>query len=129
MANLDFGLLQGSEIVQTADYKSAGSHQVENNAYKQITANNTYETVYTVTTGKTYYMSAIVLAGAAAGYTQTIATGAAASEVVFFARDCTNEGAFQIALPTPVKFSSGTRIAAKSTTDDNFHIMLFGWEE
>ena len=131
MAGLDFGLFPGQDKqVQTADYRTAGSHQAENLSFLSTTTADTYETVHTVTTGKTYYVSALIISTAAAGTAPvTLATGPGASEVDFFKIELVADGNFKMELPTPIKFTSGTRISFKHTGTPAHHVTLIGWEE
>lgn len=127
---LDFGLLGTEQKIQTADYRSAGSHQAENIHYELVTDAAQWEEIHTVTTGKTFYCSAIIISTEVAGFIPAaIGTGAAASEVVIIKVNIKEDVTFSMALPTPIKFSSGTRIAAWANTDTDTHFTLIGWEE
>lgn len=125
---LDFGLLGDKTGVQSSDYKSAGSHQAENVNYVAHSGNSAYNVIHTVTTGKTFYVSLIIIASEAGG-TAKIATGASGSEVDFLVAILQANVTLVIELPTPIKMSSGTRITVNSTTGQNSHFTLIGWEE
>lgn len=127
---LDFGLIGQENKVQTADYKSAGSHQAENVNMELVTDANTWEEIYTVPDGKTYYISAIFISTEVAGpNTMQIGTGASAAEVAFFIHKVGNTLPFDEAMPTPLKISSGTRLAVRTDTDSDVWFVLVGWEE
>ena len=122
------GLLKGSRTVQSADYKSAGSNQIEALKFAQTTAADTWVEIHTVTTGKTFYVSGIVLSTeAAAKMTMNLGIGAAAAEVNIFRAALLET--LPLMFPTPIKFSSGTRISVKSSVADASFYNLIGWEE
>ena len=130
---LDFGLIGGQDkLGQTADYRTAGSHQAENLNFEFITDADVWEEILTVTEGKTYYVSAMYFA---LNITTTfrrmeIGVGASAAEVVVLAVQPTRENPAIMTLPTPIKFSSGTRISLRTvnSAEDGF-VTLVGWEE
>ena len=127
MAGLDFGLLQDKSNIQTADYRSAGSHQAENLKYKGTTT-GAWAEIHTVTEGKTFYVSGIAISTGETTIVH-IGTGAAASEVTIFGIQILVNVPLVLTLPTPMKFSSGTRISVKAETEQNAHFSLIGWEE
>ena len=135
MAGLDFGFLGGKEKFQTADYRSAGSHQAENLNTILITDDNTWNLITTVTTGKTYYISGIIMGISSTGIIQVqLGTGEAASEIVVFNALCAKDvgnllSTVQMALPTPLKFASGTKISGRAVGTQETVITLIGWEE
>ena len=130
---LDFGLLGDKSNVQSSDYKSAGSHQAENLKFKLVTNTGVWREVYVVTTGKTYYVSGVVIAiNLAIKSIARLGVGAGGSEeefMVFVAAGSADNPTFVASFPTPIKFASGTRIAAKTTTDEDVFFSLIGWEE
>ena len=130
-SNLSFGLLRTKESVQTADYKSAGSNQNETLKFNQHSATSgDFEDIHTVTTGKTFYVSSIIItnaAGTLAG--SNLATGAAASEVLFARFNLAAQETKTPNFNTPIKFSSGTRISWTHSQGAGGYITLIGWEE
>ncbi len=130
---LDFGLLGNRSEVQSSDYKSAGSHQNENLKVNNSAAQNVWEELHTVTTGKTYYVSGILIHtdGAAGGANLVeLGTGEAASEVVLFQIRNNLEVPFNGPITTPIKFASDTRIAVRQPGGTkNMSTTLIGWEE
>ncbi len=130
---LDFGgggLFGQSGTLQTADYRTAGSHQAENLKSITLTAANTWTELHVVPTGKTYYVSAIIIATPASGnISQFIGTGASAAEVVILGMISNNLTGFRMAIPTPLKFSSGTRISVRADNASAHYFTLIGWEE
>ena len=130
-SQLNFGLLQTGDNLQTSDYRSAGSHQSENLNYEFTTDNNVWEEIVVVPAGKTYYVSGIILnTPTGSNGTVDIGTGGSGSEVIsiVIGLDVTRPVFF--AFPTPIKFSSGTRISVRSHVgDEDVHTTLIGWEE
>lgn len=125
---LDFGgggLFGQDKTLQTADYRTAGSHQAENVNYHETTAVNTWQEIHTVTAGKTYYVSGIIMSGVAS-LRHDIGIGASGSETAIMAAYLVG-GLLSMALETPMKFTSGTRIAVRCTGTGYF--TLIGWEE
>jgi len=126
---LDFGLLGGQDNIQTSDYRSAGSHQAENLKYLKTDDQETWHKIHTVTTGKTFYVSGIVIATQAAATVRAdLGTGGAGSQTQFYVT-AVNAEAFGMALPTPAKFSSGTEIWCRTSHVTNVFFTLIGWEE
>ena len=128
---LNFGPIGTRSSIQTADYRSAGSHQAENLNYEQIESQATYEEIVVVSTGKTYYVSSIILSTAAASAAINLATGAAASEVDFteIVMGTNTVPVVFLNFGTPIKFQSGTRISGSTSDAVDAHITLIGWEE
>ncbi len=129
MAGLNFGgnLFGDDKTLQTADYRTAGSHQAENIHFKLQASAGNWGEIHTVTEGKTFYASAIILISATDGLSE-LGIGAAASEVTILAFNTKDALPLVMAIPTPMKFSSGTRIAIKSAGTD-VRGTLIGWEE
>lgn len=127
---LGFGLLGSPQNLQTADYRSAGSHQAENLHFELITDANQWEEIHVVTTGKTLYVSAIMITSLdPVAKKVEIGTGAAAAEVTAFAILVSLTLPLIITLPTPIKFSSGVRISGRTAFDSDCYFVLIGWEE
>jgi hypothetical protein len=127
-SNLDFGLLQTKETFQTADYKSAGSHQGEQLDFELVTDANQWEEVLVVPAGKTYYLTAVSMAMGDAGVAR-LGTGAAASETEFLVFIFTAQDTITMSFPTPVKFTENTRISAKTDSDFNSYFSLVGFTQ
>lgn len=129
---LDFGLIGSQEVPMSASYRVAGSHQSENLNYELVTDANQWEEIYVVPSGKTYYVTGIVVNSTSAGQAQCwFGTGAAASESLFMMGYSSNAvgGMWQLEFPTPIKFTSGTRIAVRTNAPDDVHFTLIGYEE
>ena len=131
---LDFGLMQNPVGVQSSDYRSAGSHQIENLKFASTGTAATWVVIHTVTTGKTFYVSGIIFCTDKPIVSMMfLGTGAAGSETVVlsvYAGVATGTNASQvITMPTPIKFVSGTRISVQSSTDGSSRYTLVGWEE
>ena len=126
---LDFGLIGNRENVLSSDYKSASSWQLENLNYLFVTSAVTYETLKTVTTGKTFYLTTLVLSGTVSAQLFKLATGAAASEVDFMTLVALPDETLAINFDKPIKFQSGTRISAYAGGANDAHISIVGWEE
>ena len=113
----------------SADYKSAGSNQTETYKYLNHADNTDYETIYTVQTGKTFYVTSIIFAVTTATI-QLLATGGSGSETNFLALNMVNTSNEIINFSIPLKFSAGTRISWSTlVADTNNHVTLTGWEE
>jgi hypothetical protein len=127
---LDFGLITNPESVQTADYKSAGSNQTENASYLTVSGAAAWNTLYTVPTGKTYYCSCIVMStNNGVEDLLSMATGGAGSEAAFLKTRCSLTARFLATFPTPIKFSSGTRISVRAETGSDAFFTIVGWTE
>ncbi len=130
MGNLDFGLLGTPESFQTSDYKSAGSNQAENLNYELVTDSGTYEEIFVVPTGKTYYVSAMFVYLSVAGPARwQLATGAAAAEVDNIVGYVAVTTPVEITFSTPVKFASGTRLSVGTDNVADCQFTLVGWTE
>lgn len=124
---LDFGLIGGQDkLGQTADYRTAGSHQSENLNFRLMAVANTWYLIHTVTTGKTYYISGISISGPVS--TVFIGTGNAGSEVKIFAAK-SDTGFNVVSFSTPIKISSDTKISGRFDSNTNVSFTLIGWEE
>ena len=129
---LDFGLLGNKSNLQTADYRSAGSNQAENLKQAIFTNENTWNVIHTVTEGKTFYISGLIIT-----YKGTVAipgligVGAAASEVTVFAAILKDTQSIQMPFPTPMKFSSGSILSVRKTGGggNDIAFAMIGWEE
>ncbi len=130
---LDFGIFPSqARTIQTAEYRSAGPHRAENIKILSTITADTYEAIHTVTAGKTFYVSALAIFNtivATSAVTAVIATGESASEVDVFGAIVNLGNALVMTLPTPIKFSSGTRITGKHTGTNLTIFNLIGWEE
>ena len=122
-------LFERATNVQSSDYKSAGSNQVECLNYELVTDSGVWEEIYTVPAAKTYYVTFIIVArDYDAGYSELeIGTGAIASEVTFLKTSILSSQTMNFS--TPIKFAGGTRIAVKTNTDDNCYFTIVGWIE
>jgi hypothetical protein len=125
---IGFGLLGGDTKVTSGDYKSAGSHQNENLHYVG-SADGNWHLVHTVTAEKTYYVSSLMITTIAASMTFEIGTGNAGAEVAVMQGALTNAAPILMAFPTPIKFSSGTKISFKIGIATSSYCSLIGWEE
>jgi len=123
---LDFGLLQDPATVQTADYKSAGSNQLESLSVELVTDTGVYETIHTVAVGKTLFISGLYTSSTG-GDNFWVATGAAASEVDIFSGSLVINNLMPFS--TPIKVPSGTRLSVKTNTGSDVWFTLVGWEE
>lgn len=129
---LDFGLLGAADkTLQTSDYRTAGSHQAENLKFILITGQGEgWFVIHTVTTGKTYYISALLMTTNKTGEQAIqMATGESASEVKFLSTTANENRPFIMTLSTPVKLSSGTIISVWGNTTASSNYTLIGWEE
>lgn len=121
-------LFSRNPAFQTADYKSAGSHQVENNVYMWISSNNVYETLYTVPAGTTFYITNVVWENSTAGSRLRLATGSAGSEVDFFAVSTSADNpTIVVPMLVPIKISGGTRVSGLNTNANDGAATLTGW--
>lgn len=121
-------LFERGTDVQSSDYKSAGSHQVEVLSAVDLLVGGvgSYHAHYTVPSTKTFYCTAINV-----GKTGTnicyLATGASGSEVDFFMAGNSQVPEF-FPFPTPIKFSAGTEIRTKINANAAI-VTLVGWLE
>lgn len=130
---LNFGLGENQANLQTADYKSAGSHQNEVLITFVIsTADDAYHLAYTVPVDFTFYVSAITVTvgNGVADLRAIIAVGDAASEIDVFTAHVYEDQNVVMGLPTPIKFGGGTKISVKkSSNSPNVAFNLIGWIE
>ena len=123
-------IVGGHTTIGPSSYRSAESSQNEIFKFGSFIT-NTYIEIYTVTTGKTFYVTSIIMSLDANGQDGVLATGAAASEVDFMLLNGTTEQlTHSIILNTPLKFSSGTRISVRGKeTNNGGDVTLIGFEE
>lgn len=127
---LDFGLIGQKDNLQTADYRSAGSHQAENIKTTETSAANTWQLIHIVTAGKTFYISAVIFTTAGTPRFASLGTGEPAAEVTIMKINMTNGNEhFIMELPTPIKFTSATKISVRYSGADITTYSLIGWEE
>ena len=125
MAGLNFGLFGDERKTQTADYRTAGSHQAENLNYLLLGSKNVWVEIHTVTTGKTYYISGIIISPVVTARA-LIGIGASGSETTIVGMELDLDTVFSLAMPTPIKLSSGTRISVRADEIPT-HFTLIGW--
>ncbi len=105
----DIGTHTHAEIDSHLD----GTDQTEVRAILAHTANDAYETIYTVTAGKTLFITDIFVTNVddltVAGY--ELATGAGASEVDFLVLVSPKDTTQHYTLLTPIKITAETRIS------------------
>jgi len=126
---LSFGLINEGANIQTADYKSAGSHQHETLIYAE-TGDANYHLVYTVPAGMTFYVSSLFFStdsGDRIGV--AIATGNAASEVINLAIHIISGQNFTSPLVTPINFAADTKISVRGSVGVGCLFNLVGWIE
>ena len=129
MAGLGFGILgEGPKTIQTSDYRTAGSHQIENLNFLEVANANTWTEIVTIAADRTYYITGIVLSSGSATRIE-LGTGASASEVPFFTITKVADVIVTLILETPIKITGGTRISGKSDTAGSVFYNLIGWEE
>ena len=127
---LNFGLLGKEDNLQTADYRSAGSHQAENLQVELVTDINVWEEIYTVPADKTYYISALMISTIEdPGRIYEIGIGPGAGEVAVLQAVLRDTTPLFLAFPTPMKFTGGTRISVRSQTASDCFFTFVGWEE
>ncbi len=122
-------VLKGNQIVLPGGYRSAESAQTENFKYATSNTNN-YVEIHTVPAGKTWYVSTIVMQSDTINQQMFLATGTGGAEVIMM-EFVASAGQLNLVLPmpTPIKFSSGTRVAFKMGAAQAGSITLIGWEE
>lgn len=118
--------LKTQNVLIPTGFGTAATNQIENFLYIDK-AGATYTLFYTVPAGKTFYVSTIVMTVTGGGDDAFLATGEAGSEVDFI-RTGSATG-LVIPMPVPMKFSSGTKISAKSNAGGSADITLIGWQE
>ena len=127
---LSFGLLKSDTKVTAAGYSTSGTTG-QTEVMAAITAENSgaYTTIYTVTTGKTLYVTAILISTTNNAYDFIkLATGAAAAETDIFLCEIMEQTPHNIVLNTPIRFTSGTRISGYSG-QNGMNVCIIGWEE
>ncbi len=121
------GVIGGHTTIGPSSYRSAESAEQETHKFLVLT--NVLQTIHTVTTGKTYFITSILVAN----------NSAAAAALAEIEDDGTNfmevvvpiEESFWMNMTIPMKFDSGSVIKAKTdnTTNGNVFLTLIGWEE
>lgn len=124
--NIPGALFQSEPTLQTADYRTAGSTQLENLSVELVTLPGVYETIHTVSSDKTYYITGFYTSSTG-GDNFWLATGAAASEVDILSGSL----AINNLMPfnTPIKITGGTRLSVKTNTGSDVWFTLVGYEE
>lgn len=126
----NFGLLQSDDKVQTSEYQGQGGRTQITAVL--TTATQAYNTIYTVTTGKTFFVTSIILSASVAieGHALAIAVGAVASEVEVLRRNVNGRAPMDLDLSiTPLAFPSASRISFFLATANTSIATLIGWEE
>lgn len=126
------GGLTGNDRWVAAGYRSAESSQQETLKVLFHTENSAYETIYTVTIGKTFYVTNIILSNEdGANRTCKLAKGASSSEVDLIVFHAINGFDKVYSFSTPLNFPSGTRISlhANPTNPNTVVISIIGFEE
>ena len=138
MAGFNFGdVLEGNQTYIPTGYRSHESGQIEMSGYLAHSSTQGYETIYTVGTGKTFYITDLIF-----GYNSSLspniklATGAAASEVDFlgvsFQADVNGDQVqptIHIKLSVPFRITTGTRISVTMNATTTFTTTILGFEE
>ena len=119
--------LFGERPVTMVGYRSQESGQTEISAFHELTTGNTWETAYSVTTGKTFNVTTIIFNNRAnATVTMKVGVDSSTKMEIIAKQDET----IIVNFPVPIPFTSGTDIQYKS--DDGGHeqsITLVGFEE
>lgn len=124
---LKFGLLDTKDDEEFKGFNSAFSGQIVVSAFLTIGASTLYQTVYTVTTGKTLFISTLVFGGQGAETALQLGLG----DVTIFGVMTPASNAVIINLKTPITFTSGQVVQAKQGTSDSGSrtFSFVGWEE
>jgi hypothetical protein len=127
------GILDSKRLIAPTGYRTPESGQTEVRQYFQAAVDNTWETAYTVTTGKNFYLTDVVF-GSEDSAIDWGSLGVSASEVLFFVAAGIvtgggSAGMIHLSFNIPMKFTSGTVIQHKSKDADKTHLTLIGWEE
>lgn len=117
-------LFGGGGNTLSADYKSAGSHQIENNKYQTIATPDTWETIYTVPEGKTFYVTTLIFTAVGATWTNQIGI----ADTIIISILHTIGGTIILDLKVPIRFDGGTTIQHRSNAGTP-EVTLVGWEE
>jgi hypothetical protein len=133
---LDFAgggtLIDSSRIIAPTGYRTAESGQTEIYAHDEHGANqDTYETIYTVTTGKTLFVTDILGSEEFnSAITWDFATGAESSEVNFMIMKVLAAERVHESFQVPLRFASGTRLSwALSSAKIGQSVTFIGFEE
>ena len=122
----------GTNTHAQIDNHLAGTDQTEVNVYELVTDADQWEEIYVVTSGKSFFVDTIVIATNGTTSTIRIGTGEAASEIdalVLIVGTDINFPTVIVSLNTPMKFTSETRISARSSTTADVHFTLIGYEK
>ena len=119
-------VLKGQQVLIPTGYGTSATNQSESSKYLAL-AGAGYEEIYTVPAGKTWYVTGIIIAPTVPGTIILLATGAGGAEVDFAGFNPAT-GTSTMALTTPIKFTTGTRVSGKDAAGSS-HISLIGWEE
>lgn len=131
-SKLNFGLFGGGgDNLQTSDYRSAGSNQIEELKSQLVTDADVWVEIKVVPEDKTYYVSGVLMSLDSASYfAMRIGIGASAAEVAVFTAFISRPTPLFVAFPTPMKFAGGTRITVRlDVSNENGYVSLLGWEE
>lgn len=128
---LNFGLFGTTNKVQSSDYKSADSNQGEILDYAKTETAATWLALRTVTAGKTFYVSSLIISCSAAGsQVVQVGTGDPGSETPVFSGFTDATTPLIMNFPVPIKFTTGTKISVKNeTSTTHTYFNFIGWEE
>ena len=133
MAGLNFGnVIDTDKKLIPTGYRSPDSGQTETEGTLSHTAADAYETLYTVTTGKSFFATSIICSNVDGNpEVLNFARGAPAGEVDFLSFNIEDNATLQFTFPTPIKFTSATRISVgcNPVGADNIKINILGFEE
>ncbi len=119
----------GTNTHAEIDSHLAGTDQTEVNAFLKHTNTDQYETIYTVTAGKSYFIDTLVFSNKAAAEEEfRLATGASASEVDILVITTPANDTKIVSLNTPLKIAATTRLSVYAT-DASHSISLVGFEK
>lgn len=111
----------------TVGFKGPAPNQTEFVDTEELDALNTWETIRTVTTGKTAYISQIIVANRL-GSATTVSLGSGSSADVTITAAAS--GSTPVTLATPLKYSSGTAIQVITSSGTHEQsVTIVGWEE
>ena len=127
MAGLNFGkAIDTADVLVPTGYRSPESGQDEVRSYFLSTASSTYQTAYTVTTGKTFYLTDAIFHNLSGANPLSAHLGISGSPIMGIGIPI--KDTVHIRLSVPMKFTTGTVIQFEGTNGST-GVALIGFEE
>jgi len=124
-------VLKGQNVLIPTGYGTAATNQTENIISFATTQNNTWETAYTVPTGKTFYITQIHTIETGGTVLDNVQIGIGATPDIIWSDNTLGSGATEIIRfePIPLKVTTQIQVRVSDVSFVNLLTVFIGWEE